>query len=285
MLNYILYRFGQFVAISLPLKLSYAIAVIVSDLHYFFAYNDRRSVKGNLKTIFPQAADSQIHKMRKEVFRNFAKYLVDFFRFSKLDQAYIDKNIKVENFHYFDEALAKHKGVVIISAHIGNWELGGVVIALSGYDFWAVVLPHKHKRVDRFFNYQRQSKGVHVIPLGRAVRQCLRCLRENRMVALVGDRDFSNGGVVLDFFGKPTLFPEGPAVFALRTGASIVPTFMVRNADDTFTLRIEKSIEANAQGDKEKQMKDLISRYKIIIEDYIKKYPEQWYMFRRFWLE
>ncbi|MBM3255827.1 MAG: hypothetical protein FJZ08_05955, partial [Candidatus Omnitrophica bacterium] len=173
MLNYILYRLGQFIVISLPLKLGYAIAVIVSDLRYFFAYNDRRLVKGNLRAIFPKATDIQIRKMCKEVFRNFAKYLVDFFRFSKLNQAYIKKNIKIENFRYFDEALAKNKGVVVLSAHIGNWELGGVVIALSGYDFWAVVLPHKHKRVDRFFNYQRQSKGAHVIPLGRAVRQCL----------------------------------------------------------------------------------------------------------------
>ncbi len=285
MLNYLLYRLGQFIALSLPLKLAYWIAVVVSDLHYFFAFADRRAVKANLKTIFPQVPDSQICKMRKEMFRNFAKYLVDFFRFSRIDKAYIKKNIRIENFHYFDQALAMNKGVVVLTAHIGNWELGGVVIALSGYDFWAVALPHKDKDVDNFFNHQRQSKGVHVIPLGKAVRQSLNCLKENKLVALVGDRDFTHGGMILDFFGKPAFFPEGPAAFALKTGAPIVPGFMVRNPDDTFTIRMEKPIETEPGTDKDAQMKNLINRYKPIIEDYIKRYPQQWYMFRKFWLE
>jgi lauroyl/myristoyl acyltransferase len=285
MLNYILYRLGQFIVLSLPLKLGYAIAVMVSDLHYLFAPGDRQAVKENLKTIFPQASNSEISRIRKKMFHNFAKYLVDFFRFSKIDKAYIEKNVKIDNLCYFDDVLAKNKGVIVLTAHIGNWELGGAAIALSGYDFWVVALPHKHKRVDEFFNYQRRSKGVHVIPLGKAVRQCLNCLKENKLVALVGDRDFRQGGIIMDFFGKPTLFPEGPAAFALKTGAAIVPGFMSRNPDDTFTLRMEKPIEAEISGNKDIDIAKLINKCKAIIEDYIKKYPEQWYMFRKFWIE
>ena len=265
MLNYLLYRLGQFFVLSLPLKLGYAIAVLVSDLHYIFSPRDRQAVKENLETIFPLASDNEICKIRKKMFHNFAKYLVDFFRFSKIDKAYIEKNVKVENFCYFDEVLAKNKGVIVLTAHIGNWELGGAVIALSGYNFWVVALPHKHKYVDNFFNHQRQSKGVHVIPLGKAVRQCLKCLKENGLVALVGDRDFRQGGITMDFFGKPTLFPEGPAAFALKTGAAIVPGFMSRNPDDTFTLRFEKPIALSAKNTIVEDTKELIQRYKVII--------------------
>jgi KDO2-lipid IV(A) lauroyltransferase len=161
--------------------------------------------------------------------------------------------------------------------------LGGVVIALLGYPFWAVVLPHKDKRVDNFFNYQRERKGVKVIPLGRAVRTCLNILKENKMVALVGDRDFTSKGIAVDFFGKPALFPEGPAAFAIKTGAIIVPGFMVRNQDDTFTLKIEKPIEYRPCGDRDADVKELIGRYKVVMEDYIRSYPDQWYMFKRFW--
>lgn len=285
MVNYLVYRLGQFIALSAPLKLAYRIAAAVSDLHYLFADKDRRRVKGNLKAIFPQKTDRQVRGMRLRMSRNFAKYLVDFFRFEKIDKEYIEKNIRIENLDYFKQALAKGKGAIALTAHLGNWELGGVVIALLGYPFWAVALEHKDKRVDQFFNFQRESKGMKVIPLSRAVRTSLKLLNDNKIVALVGDRDFSQKGVILDFFGRPTCLPAGPAALSLKTGAPIVPGFMLRNKDDTFTLTIEKPIEFAPCGDKEKDLKELVGRYARVIESYIRRYPEQWYMFRRFWKE
>ena len=281
--NYYFYRLGQFIAVRAPLKLVYKIAVIISDIRYLFAAEDRAAVKENLKVIFPDKSERQIRRIRIRVFQNFAKYLVDFFRFEKLDRKYIQKNIRIENIHNFERALAKGKGVIVLTAHLGNWELGGVVIALLGYPFWAVAMPHKDKRIDKFFNYQRERKGVKVIPLGRAVRACLDALKENNLVALVGDRDFSEKGIMVNFFGKPAFLPEGPAAFSLKTGAPIVPGFMIRNPDDTFTLRIEKPLEHTSTKDKNKDLKELAERYVNIFEDYVRKYPEQWYMFRRLW--
>ncbi|MFA5145227.1 MAG: lysophospholipid acyltransferase family protein [Candidatus Omnitrophota bacterium] len=284
MLDYLLYRTGQFIVLHLPLRLGYRIAEFCADLHYAFTGNDRRQTKENLKAIFPKKPDKEIRKINRRIFRNFAKYLVDFFRFEKLNEEYIRNNIRVEDIHYFKEALSGGKGVIVLTAHIGNWELGGVVIALSGFPFWVVALPHKDKKVDEFFNFQRESKGIKVIPLGRAVRKSLEILKENKLLALVGDRDFSEKGIVLDFFGKPALFPQGPAALALKTGAAIVPGFMVRNADDTFTLKIESPLKFNPTGDKENDLRELVSLYKTIFESYIRKYPDQWYMFRRFWI-
>lgn len=284
MLSYLFYRIGQFIALHLPLKMGYKIAVFCSDMHYIFADKDRRAVKENLKAIFPEKPDREIRRIRIRVFRNFAKYLVDFFRFEKLDKEYIKNNIRIENIHYFKEALSKGKGVIILSAHLGNWELGGVAVALSGYPFWVVALPHKDKRVDNFFNSQRESKGIRVIPLGRAVRKSLDVLKENKILALAGDRDFTEKGVILDFFGKATLFPQGTAAFSLKTGASIVPAFMLRNKDDTFTLKIEKPLEFIPTGNRENDLRELITVYKNIFEDYIRRLPDQWYMFRRFWI-
>jgi len=283
MFNYILYRIGQFIALNLPLKLGYGIAVFISDLHYIFADKDRETVTENLKAIFPEKPDREIRRLRIGLFRNFAKYLVDFFRFERIDTEYVNKNIRLENLHNFDEALSKGKGVIVLTAHLGNWELGGVVVALLGYPLWVVALEHKDKRVNKFFNSQRERKGVKVIPLRKAVRACLDFLKVNKMVALVGDRDFTENGIVLNFFGKPALFPEGAAAFSLKTGASIVPGFMLRNKDDSFTLRIEKPIQFIPSGNKDKDLLELIGIYKNIFEDYINKYPDQWYMFRRFW--
>ena len=284
MYNYLLYRIGQFIVLHLPLKFAYRIAIFCSDVHYIFADKDRRAVKENLKAIFPEKSDKEIRRLRIRMFRNFAKYLADFFRFEKLDEEYIRNNTRIENIRYFEEGLSRGKGVIVLSAHLGNWELGGVVVAHSGYPFWVVALVHKDKRVNDFFNSKRESKGIGVIPLGRAVRRSIDVLKENKILALVGDRDFSEKGMVLDFFGKPSLFPAGPAALALKTGASIVPAFMLRNKDDTFTLKIEQPLEFSPTGNKENDLRELISIYKIIIEDYIRKYPDQWYMFRRFWI-
>ena len=285
MFRYLLYIIGQFIALHLPLKAGYKLAEVISDTRYLFAYQDRRAVRGNLKVIFPQKSDREIRQIRIRIFRNFAKYLVDFFRFSKIDQEYIRQNIRLENLHYIDQALREGKGAIALTAHLGNWELGGIVIPLLGYPFWAVALPHKDKRVNAFFNFQRESKGLKVIPLGRAVRKCLDVLKNNEIVALAGDRDFTEKGMVIDFFGKPTFLPEGAAAFALKTGARIVPGFMFRNKDDSFTLRMEKPIEFIPTQNNQDDLIRLIRQCKMVIEDYIRKYPEQWYMFRRFWIE
>ena len=285
MLNHYLYRFGQFIALNLPLKFVYGFAVFLADLRYLFVFRDRRFVRANLQIILPHKSIKELRKISRMVFRNFAKYLVDFFRFEKLDMEYINKNVKLENMHNFDQALAKGKGVIVLTAHLGNWELGGVVIAQLGYPFWVVALPHKNKKVNDFFDAQRNRKGVKVIAMGKAVRSCISEIKKNHMVALVGDRDFTEKGIVLDFFGKPTHLPEGPAALSLMTGASIVPGFMFRNPDDSFTLRIEKSIEFIPSGDKEKDLAGLITVYNQVLQDYIRKYPEQWYVFRKFWVK
>lgn len=281
MLNYVVYRLGQFVALFLPLKIGYRLAEFLSDLHYLLSAKDRRAVTENLAAIFPEKPLEEIYGIRRLVFRNFGKYLVDFFRFSRLEKGCIGKAVRIENVSYLEDALRKNKGAILLTAHLGNWELGGVIISLSGHHIWAVALPHKHKWVDDFFNRQRESKGLRVIALGSSVTQCLSALRNNQLVALVGDRDFTGKGVVVNFFGRQTLFPLGPAVFSIRTGAPIVPGFLLRNEDDSFTLRFEKPIEPMGREDPGA----IIAKYKGIFERYIRGYPEQWYMFRRFWAD
>ncbi|MFH1577687.1 MAG: lysophospholipid acyltransferase family protein [Candidatus Omnitrophota bacterium] len=285
MIYYLIYQLGVLIFSYLPLKAAYKLAIIISDLHYLFAKKDRGNVAANLKVIFPNKSYSEIKAIRLKMFRNFAKYLVDFFRLSKLNKENLDKFVQIENLDYLDQALAKGKGVITLAAHIGNWELAAAALALSGYSIGIVVLPHRHKSVDDFFNSQRQKKGIIVMPLGKAVSQCLKLLHKNKIIALMGDRTFTAAGKLIDFFGLPTYLPKGPAAFSLKTGAQIIPTFMFRNPDDKFTLKFEKPIEFTSSGDKEKDLTGLLFKCKSIIEKYILRYPEQWFMFRKFWLE
>lgn len=301
MFNYFLYRIGQCIASCLPLKAAYAVADILSDIRYFFAFEDNRNVKSNLRIIFPRKSVWELRNIRIRMNRNFARYLVDFFRFNELDGAYIEKYVQVENRHIFDQVLARGNGCILLTAHLGNWELGGVVLSLLGYPLWAVALPHKSKKVDAFFNFQRESKGLRVIPLGKAFIRCVNILKSNELIALVGDRDFTkDGGILVDFFGKPAYLPKGPAMISLMTGAPIVPAFMFRNSTrDGFTIRFEKPVVLNTgeklspkngkypriRKVKVEEVKSLTESCARVMEEYIRSFPEQWYMFKKFWAE
>lgn len=237
----------------------------------------------NLRAVLDTRGEAAIRKISKEVFINFAKYLVDFFRFSKLTEEYIGRNVKVTGRDNLDVALKRGKGAILLTAHIGNYELGGAVVSLLGYPFNAVALDHKNKLVNKFFIRQRQTANINVIPLGMALKKCYACLKQGEVLALLGDRDFLNHGVKIKFFKKDSLLPKGASALSLRTGASVIPTFFIRLPDDTFELTFERPISYSPSGDPEEDTRLIMKKGVEVMEKYIKRYPSQWYMFRNFW--
>ncbi len=278
-----MYRFGVLLAMSLPLKGVYAIACAIADLWCLLSYRDRESVRSNLKRITGLRDLGELNRMTRQVFRNFAKYLVDFFRFQKIDEEYIKRLVKVEGIDNLDRALEKRKGVVLLSAHIGNWELGALVVSSLRQPVLAVVLTHGDKRINDFFTRQRMTGNVKPVEIGMSLRSCYKALRNNGLVALLGDRDFSNKGLMMDFFGHPALIPKGPAVFSARLQAEIVPTFMVREKADTFRLIFGPALKKSTASEEDENIKETMKEYVAVIERYVKMYPTQWYMFKRAW--
>ena len=284
MYSFLIYRLGQFLALVLPFRAGYSVAIFAAKLQYLLSRKDRLIVYGNLRAIFPDKDEKEIAVLAKMAFVNFAKYLVDFFRFGKLDKKFLSEKVKVVGRENLDNALKGNKGVIALTAHIGNYELGGAVISLLGYRLNVVALDHKSRLVNDFFIGQRERTGVKVIPLSSTLRRCYEALGKGEVVALVGDRDFSNHGIVTEFFGRKTLIPKGPAAFYVKTGALIVPGFLIRTPDDNFELRFERPISYELTGDIEADEKNVSDLCVEVIEDYVKRYPSQWYMFRRFWL-
>jgi lauroyl/myristoyl acyltransferase len=264
-----LYRVGERIARALPCALGYALAMVISDVRFLFCGADRKAVYDNLAIISPGSSPRELRRIRTRMGRNFAKYLVDFFRFERIDKTFIERRVTYEGLHHFDEALKKGKGVIVLTAHLGNWELGGAAIALKGYPLIVVALAHKDKEVNDYFISQRRFRGVQVVPLGNAVRYCLAGLARNQVVALVGDRDFTGHGLAIEFLGKLTQLSVG---------------FMLRNPDDTFTFKTEAPIYCVSTGEYEKDVRATVEKYKGVLERYIRAYPDQWHMFRRFWI-
>jgi len=278
-----LYRIGIFLAFHAPLKAGYAIAFFVSTLYRVFSVKDSCAIMENLRFIFPDQDKKSLKSIKNAIFVNFGKYLVDFFRFSLIDKNYIDRYVRIEGKHFLDEALSKGKGAILASAHLGNWELGGLVLSVIGVPLDIVALIHKHEDVNLFFNDQRELKGIGVIPVGMAVRRCFKSLSNNRAVALVCDRDYFDNGFKVDFFGKKTIIPKGPALFSHRYNCPVIPVFMVRNYDDTFTLKILEPIEPVYTENEHSDLIFITETIVEVMESIIRKYPDQWFVFRRFW--
>lgn len=283
MLNFILYQIGQRLAVILPLWFSYGLAVFLADLHRLFSAVDRAAVRDNLKVVLPGADDKLIKVYSKEAFRNFAKYLVDFLRFERIDKNYIQEKVSIEGLDIVDKALSNGSGVIVVTAHIGNWELAGITMAILGYPIVCVALTHRNIRINDFFTKQRERKGLGVIPLGNAAFRCICALKNNKMLALVGDRDFTQAGISIDLFGRPTIIPKGPAAFSLKTNASLVVGIMLREKKGRFKFKYEGPVEIIPSGDEEKDIRELTKKYLDILEKYIRLCPEQWLIFRRFW--
>jgi lauroyl/myristoyl acyltransferase len=284
-LGYFFYNLGKDISIALPRRFVYKIASVVSDLHYYISYRQHKSVLSNLRLIRYAADEKCLRNLHKQIFRNFAKNLVDFFRFGCIDSRFIRKDTNIKGLEHVDSALRKGKGVLVVTAHLGNWELGGVLMAQKGYSMNAVAWEHKDRRIKDMFIYQRVRKGIKVISLGVALRKCYRALENNEIVAMVGDRDFSEQGmkVKVRFFGKNAWVPRGPAVLSLRTGATIVMGFTIREKRDSFSLIFEKPIEYIPEGNAERDIQILTQKILENIERFVRNYPEQWFAFSDFW--
>lgn len=284
MIFYVLYRIGQFLTLAAPLRLSYFVASFFADIHYLLSPKERKAVIENLKVVLNSPEETpELKAISRGVYRNFAKYLVDFFRFSKIDISYIKKFVKVEGLSNIDEALKQGRGVIILSAHIGNWELGGMVLGKLGYRISAVVLTHQHDRVNDFFISQRLLGNFKSIEIGASLRGCYNALKNNELLALLGDRNFSTNGIRADFFGRHALMPKGPSALSVRTGAAIVCGYMIRQPDDTFGIKFEKPIYPDNALTEEAAVREVLSRYMSSMEDTIRRFPCQWYVFKEFW--
>jgi KDO2-lipid IV(A) lauroyltransferase len=258
----------------------------MADLCYWRSPKDRQTVRANLSVI-QQTQDVSPVQVR-EVFHNFGMYLVDFFRFSQLTPEKIRHMVRCEGLERMESALAQGRGAIGLTAHLGNYELAAAVLALLGFPVHALVLTHRDPRVNAFFTRQRERVGVKGIPLSvRGARETFlsscEVLRRNQILGIVGDRDFSNDGLSLSLFGRPVQIPKGPAFFSLKTGAPILPVFMVRQPDQSYRFILEAPLPSPSGVSRKEAERSVTQAYVDLLARYIRQYPTQWYMFQEFW--
>jgi len=212
-----------------------------------------------------------------------AKNHYDLFRMPTLSRAEIERLVRVEGWEHVEKALSKGKGLILVSAHFGNTDIVSQVLTLRGVP---VVVPAEHLKPEALYRYMcslRASKGIRLIPVDGPLLELFRALRRNEVVGLAADRDVTESGIVVDFFGAPARLPDGYAQLSLRTGAPIIVGFSQRLPDNTFVAHLEPPLELEVTGDRAHDVRVGVERVVVIMEHYIGKHPEQWVMSVPIW--
>jgi len=283
MFRFCLYKIGQFCVALLPLPASFFLAKLICDGLYFFNTTDRRAIEGNFRKILPEDAD--IKKLSRQVFRNFGLYLVEFFCMRRLvSEKFLKEKVIIENRQVLEEVASVGQGGVVLSAHLGNWELGAVLLSKLGYPLTVIALAHNQRSVNDLFNRQRGLCGNKIAQLQNAFRECTETLKKNGLIGLVADRDFAGTGLPVGFLGHSVRLPVGPALFSLKFGAPIIPTFLTRETGGKYKLRFEDPIwpRERVESPSQEKLKESMLTYIHIFEEKIRQYPAQWLVFRDF---
>ncbi len=282
-MEYVFYQCASLIARALPLKFAYWIGLRVADLYYLFDHEGRNGVISNLRRIHAwrgiQSSDQARKGIARKTYQYFGKYLVDFFRYSLRDSEELKRKVSFQHLVNLERAIARGRGVILATAHFGNWELGAAVLGALGYDIHAVVLPSRRSRVNQLLQRQRERRGIHLIPMGRSVREVLKRLKAGACVALLVDRDFSPKHEAFPLFGKPAPMPSGPARMAMNTGAAVVPAFLIRQVDDTFLAAFHPPIYPDEAGSADEIQRRLVAA----LEEVIAPRPHQWFIFHDYW--
>jgi Kdo2-lipid IVA lauroyltransferase/acyltransferase len=209
---------------------------------------------------------------------SFARGILDTVAVMHWSKEQILSTIELQGEEHIGRALEKGKGVLALSAHLGNFTLIGARLAAAGYGFSAVIKQPPKQSFARLADDYRAQIGVHTIaakPRRDAVRGVLKALRQNRIVLVIAD-EFKSGDAMVDFFGLKVPAPRGPATLALRTGAVTLPMFATRRADDSVVLSVGEAIDPVELEDLEQSVLATTAAYTRCIEAVIRSFPDQW---------
>ena len=243
-------------------------------------------MQANYARVLPEVPARERSRVARRSLANYCKYLVDFIRFPKLSSADVVRAVEGEQeFNSLDTVLRCGKGAVFVCMHFGNWDLGAGAAAARGYRPTVVAESFADARLDAMVAGSRERLGMRLVKMERAGPSMLRTLMNNGILALLIDRTVPGDGVRVSFFGQPVEVPAGPARLALRSGAAVVPAAFLRLRSNELGVKVlcDFSIRPQRTGDRDCDVRVLTQSIMDAHERFIRRYPDQWYMFRPMW--
>lgn len=280
------WRLGAATAQRLPARPLYAFAVALGELGYLFWSAKRRIAKHNFSIVLGRpATDRVVAQVARRSFRNFAKYVLEIMRFPLLGVADFERLVSIEGWDHLRGALAHGKGVIFVSIHFGNFELGGARIS-DEIPLNVIADELENQRLMDLLVGNRAHKNINLLAPDGAAKKVLHALRRNEMVGLMmdlGPRALAFDTVDAEFFGTPTAFPAVAANLARVSGAPIVVSACVRRADNTFTGIALPPIFVERTKQAAEDVQRATQAIAHGLETFVTRWPDQWYIFRPMW--
>ena len=287
MWKYILFLVAIHTLGRLPLRAGYAIAQVAGRLVYRLSPGSQRNVISNLRHVMGKdAPERDVRAAARKVFVNVAKYYVDLVRMPHMAvEDFYRKRLRYFGFdEYILPAVAAGNGVIAISAHLGNPELGVQGMLPRGVKVFALTEPLNPPKLSRLVDSLRAQGGHSFAPVGfGGVRRTIQTLREGGVVALMGDRDIEGPKARLPFFGEEASIPTGPIEVALRTGATVIPSFCIRTEQGGINAYLEEPLEMERTGDMERDVRVNTLRFLARLERRLREHPDQWVVLESIW--
>lgn len=268
---------------AVPLRISYFVAWYAGIAVYALWLSGRKRTIENMLHVAGGDRGSAVRYARRS-FSYYALYLIDFLRMGRVGPGELERRLEFEGWEQFDEARAG-AGMLFVTLHFGNWDFAAARMASHGLPLAVITDTFEDRSVDRMVVETRERLGVRIIPAERTGPGVLRALHRNEVVALLIDIPDIASSVEVEFFGGTVAVPDGPARIALRTGASVIVGVVARDGvrSERFVPFIER-VEYTPTEEREDDVRAFTQAMLSALERMVRRYPEQWYIFRRLWV-
>jgi Kdo2-lipid IVA lauroyltransferase/acyltransferase len=269
----------------LPRRAARAVGAGVGGAAYVLMGRLRRTGLRNLEVAFPEETEAERDRILRRLYRNLGWLLGEFCQMPKYTRENTRGFLRYEGLQHYLAARERGKGVLIVTGHLGAWELSSYYHSLMGYPMGIVIRRLDNAKVDRLVNEIRCLHGNKVLHKDDFARGLLGAMRHGETVGILMDTNMTPPqGVFVPFFGRPACTASGLARVALKTGAAVLPGFMVwEEAEQKYVLRFGEEIPVIATGDDEADALANTARFTAVIEEFVRRYPDQWLWVHRRW--
>ncbi|UCD84814.1 MAG: lysophospholipid acyltransferase family protein [Deltaproteobacteria bacterium] len=281
-----LFRLAMFLANKIPFRYLHTLGGGIGGLVFYLLGKRKDIARENLRIVFGKDRnEKELREILRLSLKNLGKGLFEVITYYYLPPDFVAGQIDIEGEENLREALNQGKGVIALSAHLGNFTIIGAKLA-QNYSFnYIIHLPHE-RNIAGFIEGVLERAHVGLIPdrpRVTCVKRSIGCLRNNEILFIQLDISAIDSAVSIDFFGQPVATYTGPVIFSLKTGAPILPMFILRNQDNRHKIVIEPPVELTTSSDKDNDIQVNTSRLTKVMESYVLRYPEHWFWLHRRW--
>lgn len=269
----------------LPRPLARGFAIAISQLVYLLHFRLRQVGMRNLAMAYPEKTLAERRQILRGVFTSLGRQLAELCQFPRYTAQNVDDVVMYDGLEHFQEAYSRGKGVLFLTAHFGGWELSAFAHSLHGHWLHVVMRPMDNPYLDRLLQSYRTMHGNKVVPKDDFVRGLLAAMKAGETVGILMDTNMTPPqGVFVDFFGIPACTASGLARIALRTNSAVVPGFTIWDKiPGKYRLRFDPEVELIRTGDLEADIVANTQKFTKVIEEYVRRYPDQWLWVHRRW--